>query len=521
MSEDKKKDAPSIPDRPFRIAVTVPSLCDTGRMDDVFDRFGLDKFRAVWESGSGTILSPGPAIDLLTEGKKDGRLEALGWVLGQDLEINLVSRHSAFTAPRVLKSVASYGVELARAVLVSGDDVFPFLPDIAPDVVITTSKSTARRASKAGYRSAVVTPAPFKPLDEMFVRRLDRQVSEARSAIAATLPMTVVVSAPALFDLGEATRVFDEKGLDAYREWMLGREEPLRPGPAFPQVQNLLKINEAERLAGRPEPFAVCLVSRNDVETSIPVIRSMKHYGMGGMEAIWTAGGDTVPHILARNPDLSLTANPETSKRLIEKGVASAALSQVVSPEDPSGMLSNTTVIILDFDEVVAAGSEKIYKEQGLDGFRAHERKNADVPMAEGPFMKVVLAFAAMNEYAKAFPDTAGRPAFEFEMTIITARGADAMDRTLTTMVHNNVAVKRVIFNNGVPKNGMIVAAAAGRPAILLDDGQYHIDALAALVESEGLCLAGAVVPSGPRHEPDADVGHGFTGDAPRVRRTP
>ena len=85
-------------------------------------------------------------------------------------------------------------------------------------------------------------------------------------------PLTVAISSRALFDLAEGKRVYEEQGLDAYREYQIQREDQrLEPGDGFLFVQKLLNINKLLGKQGEPPGVEVILLSRNSADTGLRV----------------------------------------------------------------------------------------------------------------------------------------------------------------------------------------------------------------------------------------------------------
>ena len=81
--------------------------------------------------------------------------------------------------------------------------------------------------------------------------------------------LVVAVSSRALFDLESEHRLFEEKGIAAYRDYQEShKDDPLAPGVAFPFIKRLLKLNE---LFGEAEPFRVVVLSRNSPETGVTI----------------------------------------------------------------------------------------------------------------------------------------------------------------------------------------------------------------------------------------------------------
>lgn len=59
--------------------------------------------------------------------------------------------------------------------------------------------------------------------------------------------LVIAISSRALFDLDASRRVFVEEAVDAYCQYQIEHEDDvLKPGIAFPLVQNLLALNDAE-----------------------------------------------------------------------------------------------------------------------------------------------------------------------------------------------------------------------------------------------------------------------------------
>ena len=89
--------------------------------------------------------------------------------------------------------------------------------------------------------------------------------------------LVVAVASSALFDLGEADRVFRECGEEAYREYQREHEnDVLAPGVAFPFIKRLLSFNRPEG----DSPVEVILLSRNDPDTGLRVFNSIEAHGL-------------------------------------------------------------------------------------------------------------------------------------------------------------------------------------------------------------------------------------------------
>lgn len=461
----------------------------------VYEREGLDAFLAYHSLTEDRDLEIGPGLDLLINGKENGDLEKLGWKPGQPIYVMLVSRHSAITAPQVMRSLEKAGVEVSQIVLTSGDDVFPYVDRLSPDLVLTANGETADEAVRHGHRAVLMKPRREPYPDDVTMARVRRIVNRKKSELLdPPEKIRITVATAALFDQEEASQCFRDGGVEAYGEWMKSRKEPLAPGAAFPMVSKMVEINNLCRQSGIPEPFEICLISRNSVETARPILESLKHYGMSGMGTVWTAGQDTLPHIVAQAPDLSLLINQETSRRLIQHGIPSAAL--VPMPTEHLLEKLEKLWVWLDGDAVLFDGeSERAYMASGLDGFQEFERQNKDRPMAGGSMMALTVKLVRWRDYLRANPDG---PGDVIGIGMLTARGKSAYHRPLVTLREWEISLDKVIFNNGMDKGAII-----GPCCIFLDDGIMHVMRVSKKGSLEG--YPAAVVLDGPRHETGPD----------------
>ncbi|MGO1592237.1 5'-nucleotidase, partial [Ancrocorticia sp.] len=98
--------------------------------------------------------------------------------------------------------------------------------------------------------------------------------------------LVVGVASSALFDLHESDAVFRARGEDEYRAYQEEHlNDKLKPGVAFPFVRRLLTLND---LARTDSPLVeVIILSRNDPETGLRVMRSIKAHNLPITRAIF------------------------------------------------------------------------------------------------------------------------------------------------------------------------------------------------------------------------------------------
>ena len=283
--------------------------------------------------------------------------------------------------------------------------------------------------------------------------------------------LVVGVSSRALFDLEEENRIYEEQGLNAYREYQLEHENDiLKPGTAFPLVKALQKLNK------NGEPLTeIIVMSRNSADTSLRIFNSIQHYGLNITRAALAGGQHVVPYLGAFSTDLFLSANEEDIQYAINSGFAAGIIcSHIGLPIDPDESIDQIR-IAFDGDAVLFSDeSEKIYQEQGLEAFTKHEKDNANKPLPEGPFAKLLKTISMLQ---KDF----SKESSPIRTALVTARSTPAHERVIRTLVAWDVRIDEAFFLGGVKKSEVLKAFKAN---IFFDDQSVHLDPASQVVPS-------------------------------------
>lgn len=121
--------------------------------------------------------------------------------------------------------------------------------------------------------------------------------------------LVIGVASSAVFDLRDSDEVFRSQGEEEYRKFQeKNLNVPLPKGIAFPFIKRLLSINN---LSPEPsDPFVeVVLLSRNDPDTGLRVMKTIEHYGLNMTRAIFMQGRSPYEYIPALNIALFLSGN--------------------------------------------------------------------------------------------------------------------------------------------------------------------------------------------------------------------
>lgn len=272
--------------------------------------------------------------------------------------------------------------------------------------------------------------------------------------------LVIAISSRALFDLEEENRLFDKKGLVHYYHHQIANEgKILKPGAAFNFIQNFLDINTHfnEKL------IEVIILSRNNAATGLRIRRSIDHYKLDIDRAGWSAGEPIAKYLQAFSVDLFLSVHEADVQVSINAGIAAA---RILPKRYKKRNRDKKVRIAFDGDAVLFSdASEKIYKKKGLEAFLKHEKKNAQKPLPEGPFAKLLKVLSRIQSQ---FPMEEA----PIRTSLITARNFVTFERVIRTFEAWNVRVDEAFFLGGVEKSEVVKAFSAD---IFFDDQDVHL----------------------------------------------
>lgn len=288
--------------------------------------------------------------------------------------------------------------------------------------------------------------------------------------------LVVGVASSALFDLTESDAVYREQGEDAYRDYQQRHlDDTLSPGVAYPFIKRLLSLNDLSPAAPLVE---VIILSRNDPETGLRVMRSVEARKLAITRAVFMQGRSPYSYMPAFNMTLFLSANESDVREAIAMGLpAGRVMGSPVS--DSSG---TDLRIAFDFDGVLADdASEMVYASGDLAAFQQHELDNAGTPLQPGlmrGFLQAVNRIQRVEDEMASATDDYNR---RLHVSIVTARSAPAHDRVIATLKSWGVRVNDAFFLGGIGKEKVL---AILKPHIFFDDQLRHIESTAAVVPS-------------------------------------
>ncbi|MEV5875981.1 5'-nucleotidase [Streptomyces sp. NPDC052101] len=282
--------------------------------------------------------------------------------------------------------------------------------------------------------------------------------------------LVVGVASSALFDLRESDAVFREQGEEAYRAYQEENvDATLRPGVAFAFIRRLLSLNDL----GEPgDPLVeVIILSRNDPDTGLRVMRSIQAHELPISRAVFMQGRAPHAFITALNMSLFLSANGDDVREAVAAGLPAGHVLGSSYADDPA---DRELRIAFDFDGVLATdAAERVYQADGLEEFRAHEARNAATPHDPGPlrdFLAGVNRIQRREEERRAIDP--GYPS-RVHVSLVTARNAPAHERAVRSLKQWGVRVNGAFFLGGIEKGAVLKVL---RPHIFFDDQVTHLE---------------------------------------------
>lgn len=221
------------------------------------------------------------------------------------------------------------------------------------------------------------------------------------------------------------------------------------------------------------------MLSRNDPDTGLRVMRTIKHYNLDITRAIFMQGKAPYEYIPALNISLFLSANKPDVDAAI---TAEYPAGQVLKSEFSDDVDDRTLRIAFDFDGVLASDeSEAVMQSSGLKECHEHEVKNVTQPHSPGPLQKLLLGLARIQsveeKYRKEHPEYANR----LRISIVTARNAPSHERALRSLKSWGVMANDAFFLGGIEKSKVL---AVLKPHIFFDDQSGHLVGASTVVPS-------------------------------------
>lgn len=250
------------------VGISSRALFDLEKENEIYERDGLDAYRAYQIDHEKDILKPGAGFQLvkalmrINESSKDRRTEII-----------IMSRNSADTSLRIFNSLDYYNLDVSRAALAGGMSISPYLPAFDTDLFLSANEEDVQHAIDEGFAAGIICTNPgfaIDPKDEI------EQIH-------------IAFDGDAVIFSDEAEAIYKEKGLEAFVEHeKYNAENPLPKGP----FAKLLKTLSDLQREFPPEsvPIRTALVTARNAPAHERVIKTLDAWGVRIDEAFFLGG---------------------------------------------------------------------------------------------------------------------------------------------------------------------------------------------------------------------------------------
>lgn len=298
--------------------------------------------------------------------------------------------------------------------------------------------------------------------------------------------LVIAVTSRAVFDMAEANQVFDDEGLETFKQYQLQRlDEPLAPGVAYPFIRRLLHLNT---LYPDQHPVEVVVLSRSDPASGRRFYRSCQHHGLDITRGAFLSGKSPYPYINSFNASIFLSANEQDVIGALSANLPAGLVLPSKAIDDHS---DHELRVVFDFDGVLADHeAEAVYRaSNNLDMFMQHEMKKAAAPHNPGPLKELFtkIGYFQKLEMRREREEHGYVPAVR--VAIVTARNAPANERVITTLESWGMSATETFFMGGIDKSRVLSVL---KPHIFFDDQMVHLESASETIPSVFIPFGGA-----------------------------
>ncbi|WP_374446938.1 5'-nucleotidase [Providencia sp.] len=293
--------------------------------------------------------------------------------------------------------------------------------------------------------------------------------------------LVIGVASSAMFNLQEADEVFRTKGEEEYRKYQSKNiDNPLEKGVSFSLIKRLLSLNNLSQNPETDPLIEVVLLSRNDPDTGLRVMKSIEHYNLPISRAIFMQGKSPYEYIPALNISLFLSGNSEDVKEAIRLKYPAGYVMQSAIVDEAN---DNDLRIAFDFDGVLADDESEtvMHETKDLRKFHQHEILNVLQPHNPGPLKEFLVKISAIQQIETQKKLTDPNYKNRIRVSIVTARNAPSHERAINTLKQWGVITNDAFFLGGVDK-GLVLGVL--KPHIFFDDQSGHLNSTSSVAPS-------------------------------------
>ena len=284
------------------IGVASSALFDLSESHQVYLDQGPDEYRAYQERQRDVVLARGVAFPFIR------RFLGINRCFPQQapVEVVLLSRNSPETGLRVMRSIAHYGLDISRAVFMTGKSPYPYLPAFNAALFLSANEEDVRSAIDVDYPAGLVLPSRVA---------LDEDTDD--------IELRVAFDFDGVLADDESETVFKRDGLGEFHAHeTLHMARPHQPGPLATMFRKLAMLQQLEKEAERDDPgyrriVRIAIITARSAPAHERVVTTLGSWGVSPDETFFLGGMDKArvlsvfkPHIFFDDQLTHLRSGP-------------------------------------------------------------------------------------------------------------------------------------------------------------------------------------------------------------------
>ncbi len=255
------------------IGVSSRALFDMSKENAIFEAEGAKSFVAYEREHEDDILLPGPGFPLVRS------LLQLNDLPGghTGVEVIVMSRNSPDSSLRVFNAIEHYGLSIARAVLVSGAQLAPYLSAFRTDLFLSAYEDDVQSAVNSGIAAGIIFGSGLTE---------GETYSNEKGSFR---QIRIAFDGDAVLFANDSEKVYQEGGLEAFEQ--NEKQNARNPLSAGPFAKFLKTISELQNEYSEEEsPIRTALVTSRSAPAHERVIRTLRAWDVRIDEAFFLGG---------------------------------------------------------------------------------------------------------------------------------------------------------------------------------------------------------------------------------------
>jgi len=269
-------------DNKMVIGVSSRALFDLTFENGIFESRGVEAYCSYQIEHETEVLKPGPGFELIRS-----LLELNTYSeKGELVEVIIMSHNSPDTSLRVFNSIRHYGLDITRAVLVSGASLAPYLTAFHTDLFLSANQADVQCAIDNGIAAGIICTENIPSSRRVQIAPTWENAGNDRYP---SNSIRIAFDGDAVLFTDESERIYQEKGLLAFEEnEARNARNPLEEGPF---ANFLRKLSQIRRELGEKGSFIrTALVTSRCAPAHERVLRTLRTWDVKVDEVFFLGG---------------------------------------------------------------------------------------------------------------------------------------------------------------------------------------------------------------------------------------